>query len=308
MRHARYGRWIASAVTAMFLMAGAHSASAATVGPVRARAGFDEFNASAGSGFFSWAAASKAHPAHYDTFVLANGRRIKVNPAGTEAFGGGIDGNVLVYTQFRPEDGNDIKLFDLATRTRRNLPDVNTNALEDHPTISGDWILFTRGARGKSTRVLLYNRATGQTRRIAAVTGAHKFVYSGQLNGNLAVWGKVTPAGEDVFLYDIETTAKERIPRPAAVFAQYNPAVTEDGTVYFQRSGNRCGGNVRIMRKPVDKPSKRLVRLAPRADGGYMYAQGKPDGSTVVFFNRRKCASADETADNSWDIYKIQGA
>src|SRR5262249_37551875 len=69
--------------------------------PVRTSAA-DEYDPSSQGEWFSWAQASHAHPNHPNVFVQqGSGPRIKVNAPGTSAYESGIDGNTLVYYEYR---------------------------------------------------------------------------------------------------------------------------------------------------------------------------------------------------------------
>ena len=71
-----------------------------------------------------------------------------MNPKNTQAYGGGIDGTRLLYQLIRGRfaDRSDLRLFDLQARRLAKLPaGINTQNWECCGTISGDWILFSRG-------------------------------------------------------------------------------------------------------------------------------------------------------------------
>jgi hypothetical protein len=57
-------------------------------------------------------------------------------------------------------------LYDTRGRDYTNLPLIDRGGSAAHPTISGAWILYTKGARNRQTRVRLYNLVTGETRRL----------------------------------------------------------------------------------------------------------------------------------------------
>jgi hypothetical protein len=88
--------------------------------------------------------------------------------------------------------------------------------------------------------VLLYNRTTGKLKQLASSSASNGYVYTGQVNGTWATWGRVTPHGQDVYLYRIGAKTSTLIARPAGVFAQYDPAVTANGTVYFEQTTAAC--------------------------------------------------------------------
>jgi len=285
-------------------IAGEPWASASSPIAVKAAKGIDEYEGAANGQLLSWTQNTKSHPNHYDVYLRSGGSTRKVNAAGSQGFGGGIDGNYLVYDQYTSRAGDNLFVFHIDSRTRTMLHDVDTPGPEYHPTISGDWILFPRGTRGKTTRVLLYNRSNHQVRQLAQITGSGKYVYSGQVNGDFAVWGRVTPNSQDVFLYRIATGTFARVAH-AGWYALYDPAVLPDGTVYYQRSRNGCGLHTQIVRRDSHNVTTVLVRLPNLVDGGYMYADGPEAGSAAAYYTTVKCKDRTSLVPNSADIYKL---
>jgi hypothetical protein len=110
-----------------------------------------------------------------------------------------------------------------------------------------------------------------------------------------------------VYLYNIQTQLAQKLPRPSTIFAQYNPAVTSEGTVYFQSSGNRCGLNAKIESQPWAGPRTVLLDLPNLVDGGYMFAT-EESGNVTVLFNCARCKSRSEFRRVPWDIYKFVDA
>jgi hypothetical protein len=260
----------------------------------------DEYAPAADGAWFTWTQSSHTHPNRFNVFARRNsGPKIKVNPAGTDGAGGGIDGSTLVYGQSRGNIAGDIRKFNLKTHRRSDFPSkVSSRWHEYHPTISKPWVLFSRYiSTTRTTKVFLFNMKTGALRMLGAERGRHREVYSGQVNGDYAAWGRVRPGGQDVFLYRISTKENTRLPRP--VFAQYHPAVAADGTIYYERSGNACGASVSLIRKPPDGSAAVLHTFPDGIDGGYGYVQERTDGTLHWFFVQVKCRSG------RWDIYKV---
>ncbi len=103
-----------------------------------------EQNSAASQGYFAWARVS-AHNA--DAFVKPDGApKIRMNRPNTDSFAVAIDDTTAVYDVFAESVGNvNLKMFDVLTQTRSNPPTgVNTSQHEYRPSISGDWLLFTR--------------------------------------------------------------------------------------------------------------------------------------------------------------------
>jgi hypothetical protein len=67
-----------------------------------------------------------------------------VNAPRTNGANGEIDGDWLVYQQFK-RGASDLKFFDLSSKRRSNPPrGVNTDQWEYWPSFSGQWLLFGR--------------------------------------------------------------------------------------------------------------------------------------------------------------------
>jgi hypothetical protein len=261
----------------------------------------DESTPAADGPWFSWTQWSHAHPSHYNVYVRrGSGRTIKVNLAGTKGGGGGIDGVTLVYDQHKGNIAGDIRKFNLKTHRRSNFPaKVSTRWHEYHPTISGSWVLFTRyfSTATPKTKVLLYNTHTHVLRTLGSDSGRHRYVYSGQVNGDYAAWSRIRPGGSDVYLYRISAQTNTKIPR--LVHDQYNPSVAADGTIYYFRSGNECGATVKLVRYPLGGPATVLYSFPAGVDGGYQYVQERADGSLHTFYGRVSCRNF------RWDIHKV---
>jgi hypothetical protein len=288
------------AALAAALAAGSASASAALTPMVVLTTRVDEYAPAVDGEWFSWTQQSKAHPSHYDVFVRRESEsKIRVNPAGTEGGSGGIDGRRLVFYQHKGISAGDIRKFNLLTHRRSDFPSkVSTRWDEYHGTISGPWVLFSRYmSTTRTTKVLLFNMHTGALRTLASDSGRYRYVYSGDVNGDYAVWGRVRPSGQDVFLYRISTKTNTVLPR--VVFAQYDPTVASDGTVYFQRSGNECGANVSLIRYPLDGPATVISTFPVGVDGGFGTVDERSDGSLHWYFGRVNCRN------DNWDIYKV---
>jgi Divergent InlB B-repeat domain len=267
--------------------------------PVRTSSA-DEYSPASEGAWLSWAQESHRSDTWPDVFVRRGSEpKLKVNAPRTDGAGGGIDGETLVYYEFRGRHAGDIRKFNLSTHRRSNFPpSVSTRWDEFHPTISGYWVLFTRYISStKTTKVILFNRQTGALRLLGSEKGANRRVYSGQVNGDFAVWGRVRPSGQDVFLYQISTKMNTTIPRH--VFAQYNPAVAEDGTVYYARSGFECGESVALVRYPIGGPATALHSFPPGIDVGYGYVDEQTNGTLHWLFGQFKCRNY------RWDVYKV---
>ena len=116
--------------------------------PVLAAAASEEGPAASGD-WLAWMQSAKANfsPPRSRTavFVQRNGKAIRVNPRGTYAQTGGIDGNQLVM-QITAGGRSRLALYDLATRKLRYLPAyINSGAWLWRPDIDGHRILYVVG-------------------------------------------------------------------------------------------------------------------------------------------------------------------
>src|SRR5215471_19184269 len=261
----------------------------------------DEYAPSSQGAWLSWTQASHAHPNHPAVFVQSgSGPKIRVNAPGTNGEESSIDGQTLVYYEWKGDYAGDIRKFDLRTHRRSNFPaKVSTVWDEYEPTISGPWLLFTRYFDStQTTKVLLYNMQTHALRTLGTDKGRHRWVYSGQVNGDYAAWGRIRPSGQDdVYLYRISTKTNTTIPRVG--FSQYNPSVTSDGTIYYGRSGNACGKTVSLVRYAPGGVTTVLHDYPAGTDVGYIYADEQTDGSLQVLYNQLSCRT------HRSDIYKV---
>ena len=242
------------------------------------------------------------HPSRFDVYVKPAGMaRYKVNNRG-QAQVGGIDGTTLIYQTIRNGQSN-LRLFDLVSHVRSTPAGVNTKRWEYRATISGDWILFGRiwGSRAPASfQVVLHNTNTAETRVLAQrIKRRHRTLDAGQVNGDFATWDQAnfqTPSS-NVFLYQISTAAKTRIPGPTGKL-QYYPAVTPDGNVFYVRSGNGCGKHVvlREYSSGIDTP---LAVLPSGYDVFKTFAVDEGGGVTSLYFDRYQCSTGKA------HIYKI---
>jgi hypothetical protein len=253
----------------------------------------NEESPSAAPHYFAWVQNSRSHPRLYNLYAQHDGRtRYRVNPRGTQAgLGTGIDGTTLVYTQTHRAKSS-VMMFDLQTKHRFPPPaGVNTPALEDEPTISGDWLLFHRLEQGSSPgeQVILRNVHTGETRTIASVRGRVAQLEAGQVNGDWAVFTKtVNGTRFNVWLYQISTKTLTLVPNPRDK-VHSAAAVNPFGTVYFEESGSRCGSNATVEVYPIGGPMITAGTLRPGIDmfHPFVFEHGSTDS---FLFAKLHCA------------------
>ena len=252
-----------------------------------------ELEPAASSTFEAWTEARIGRRGfHSNVYARAiGGDRFKVNPAGTGAFTGGIDGSTLAYDR----DG-DIALFDLSTRTELDVPNgVNTErGAEFSPSISGSHLLFVR-FRGNRSSVVLFDMPAGTSTVLysKANTDRRVFnVFAGQVNGNYAVWHQDTFSAQDqlldadVYFHDIAAKTTARLANPEGT-VQYAPSVSAVGTVYFGRSGFGCGLDTQLVQQTLAGTESILYDFPDGRDFASSYALD--GGATQVYFDRGRC-------------------
>jgi hypothetical protein len=226
--------------------------------------------------YLIWTQNSTGRPNHYNAWggPLDASSRFRLNATGTAGFTGGLDPdeNVAIYQQV--DDGRStLFTIDLDTRLRTKLPSpVNSPSWEWAPRISNGYYLFQRDANGRTT-LYLYDRTALTLTQLHSVDFDNVFMFSGMVGESYATWS-VCGRACNAFVYDIAAHDKTKLPVPLGKH-QYAPAVDEDtGTVYFVRSGDSCGSNVGIYRRPVDlSTTAQLVKALPAGiDTGWTLA------------------------------------
>jgi hypothetical protein len=251
--------------------------------------------------WFAWTQSPAAYPNRVNVYaedVPVDGAGVfRVNPAGTRAWAGGIDGNTLAYQEIANGQSN-IRLYDLSAKMRSTHPYINTLQWEWRPTISGEWILFGRQSRTSAAeKILLHNTLTHITRTLASTTRSDYALYPGQVNGNWATFTACTPRC-NVRRYNISLDNTSPIPKPSTVAHQYADSVTDDGTVYFAASGSGCGVNVKIVRYRLSDGRVVLSSVSSGKDIFFTSTSEELDGSHV-YYDRIACSTG------AANIYKI---
>jgi hypothetical protein len=242
---------------------------------------------------------------------IGSDEAFRVNPPGTFAFTGGVDGSTMVYQLSDPREAKpDLAMMDLDTRTALDVPEgVNTRRVEYAPTISGDHILFGRGIR-RGASVVLFDTSTGESEVLYARrhTDRRSFdVVPTQVNGNFAVWQQAIYnargrfLGGDVWLYDIAAGSSTRIPSDREVW-EYGPSVSADGTMYFGRSNLSCGENAEVIQRLPDGSESTLYTMRSGEDFNFSFAVDDTNGTTDVYFDMGSC-----TGDDWGNIWKLPG-
>ena len=251
-----------------------------------------EFQPVRGDDFLAWQQNTRANPGKYDVFArpIEGGGRFQVNPERLHAANGDIDGDLLVYQQFKRRRSQ-IRFFDLVSRDHSSPPSgVNTKQWEYWPSMSGPWLLFGRLYDSGKRRIILFDLTDGTSQRLDRTRGANAFLAPGQVSGDYAVWHRCTRRSCNVVRYHIPDATKTQIPNPGG--RQYSPSVTAAGTVYFARSSGECGEGVRLIRRPLDGESQVVARIQSGDDIGSTNTYVDGQGITTLLYDQFDCARA----------------
>jgi hypothetical protein len=293
---------VLAAVVAPVLAAGTASA----VVPVKVRATLRlEIQPAASIDHLAYSEATRARPARFNLFVKpSTAARFRVNPPGTVAFTGSIDGTTLVFWQRTLLGLGQIKFLDLISRVVTNPPvGVNTPRHETNPELSGEWLAFTRSPRRalSSPRRLILHHLTDSSQRLLDI-GTDAYVQSGGLAGGYVAWTRCRFLNRcNTWLYDIAAASKRRLPNPLGR-SQFAVSVTSDGTVYYAESGTiLCAPRkiVRFWRQPLVGARQFIGTLARGRDPAVTSPVLLADGSVEVFFDRFDCRTG------AADLYKF---
>jgi hypothetical protein len=239
-------------------------------------------------------------------------RRIEASGQG-EANGFDPSSDKILFTQWDAATNGNLFFYDLSTKGRTKVPDVNTAYWEWDGRISSSFILFLRDRKTNGVwygDVLLYRRATGATRTLKSYRWSQIDVLNtGSVGERYATW---SVCGEDAewcsaVVYDDVAKAVRTIPTKNGR-RQYAPVVDElNGTVYFTRlGGSTWCRDVNVWRLPVDAlggaPTK-VIALPDGADTGWTssLSANEATGDVDYFLERYVCSK------NTGDIYVAAG-
>ena len=296
----RAARTVAAAVVAVMFLTVPAMGSATGIIATKA----DEFNPAATDTYIAWNVYVHKHYVVYAKQF--GGTRFRVNPKGTQAWVGSIDGTTLTYQQFSfSTNTSDIYTYDLGTNARAKIGSpVSTSRWEYDGSASGEWVMFARYYRNDDRKIFLYNTTTLELRPLAATSGRRWQLRADQINGNYAVWEKVLVrhgqlAGCNIFLYDILGATATKLDNPNER-CQYAAAVNPVGTVYFARSGFGCGRNVFLRQEPLGASATTIVNFADNHDVSNLYALDNGDTTTDVYYDPYRCGGSYQA-----DIVKV---
>jgi hypothetical protein len=83
---------------------------------------------------------------------------------------------------------DNLKMYDIATQSRSELPEINPGLHEAHPSLSGDWLLFTRSKPGDWQKVILFNLSTWEHRVLFRSALGRQTLQGDQVNGDWATF------------------------------------------------------------------------------------------------------------------------
>ena len=281
---------VVPALALAFLVLGSGFASAEVSDRAVRSSAHDERTPVAGGGYLAWAENHPDHPRQYGVYVKRfDGVPHRVNPEGTNAFAGGIDGGTLVYQQ-ASGGRSGIRFYDLGTGRSRQAPAaVNSgDARQFGPSLSGRWLLFTRQFSEPTVwKILLYDLDSGRMRTLGRYSGPYaRFAQSGQVAGDWATWQICSPYCK-VFEYRISTRQTWFVPNPEQRF-HYAPAVTDDGTVYYAVSHAACG-SVTVERYRPGGTGVTVAALPEHTDLSFMSARERRDGHVELLYDATSC-------------------
>jgi hypothetical protein len=293
---------VAACLAAVALALGSPVTAGSALEPVRTSRGTERMPAAA-EGYLAW---SQVVNRVQHVFARAGSAApFRVNPVGTHAATGGIDGSMLLYQEFKPrQNKSDLWLMDLATQERGNPIAPNTGAWEYWPDMDGNHYLFGRWFRSTGRdEVELLDVGALVSRTLAAVRG-RRDVNPGQVAGDHAVWEKFAWNRDrftdcEVYIHDIPFQTTERLANPGDR-CQYAPSVSPDGTVYYARGPYACGRGVKIMAYPPGGPTTQIATLPRGTDLWSTYASVLSDNTTEVFLDPFRCRRPARQ-----DIYKV---
>lgn len=288
------------------MLASTAAPAGAATGPQRILAGpQDQILPSVNDTYLIWSENSASFPNRFHAFGKVRGTtgRFRLNPAGTRGYAGGIDPDQdrAIYQHIDGE-ASDLYTISLVTLRRAKLPSpINTDRWEWGPRISNAFYLFARDASSRTT-LFLYDRVAHTMEALASFDLTRYYTAPGTVGERYATWSVCGPLSCRAFVHDTETGQTRKISAPDGK-SRYAPIVDEaEGSVFFVRSGSRCGSAVQIMRLPVadlGSAPKNLVSLPDGVDVGYRMSLDRVGARVDLWFSRHACAS------HQGDIYRL---
>jgi hypothetical protein len=218
------------------------------------------------------------------------GRAVRVNPPGTLAQTGGIDGGSLVL-QISRHGRSRLARYDLERHRLSYLPAyVNDGAWLWRPDVDGHRLLYGAIVAGHAQslryEIRLADLSTRSVRVLARLDGHADYAAPGQLRGAWATWVACPDNVCNVWRENLETRRAEAAPDPDYLrHSQFGPAVDGRGTVYFGRLLSPC--DKAEIRRWDGTHDKRVLRLPAHVAFQYAYLA---KGSKRLYFDLVGCA------------------
>ncbi len=236
--------------------------------------------------------------------ALAGGSAFALADASSSMFSGGMDGDTLIFQRWDSKD-SDQMLYDIAGDDESRAPGVNTKYWEWGGSMSEDLILFARNnssqRRDYWQKGFLYDMQAQEMDLVfRARAGSKMWTFPEQVNGNFATWYRCGRDSCTLFRHDVAADVTTKI--PASGTWQYAPSIGPDGTEYYVRSGNQCGQNVKIARRPVGGPESVIESIPSGWDVGNTFAYTDGSSVTHLYFDLVDCDTGRA------DVYVIDGA
>ena len=112
-----------------------------------------------------------------------------------------IDGDSIVWMQYRQCCAWDLVHFDLQTRTTMSITTDGPLNTEHWPDVSGDWVVWNNGSL-QSGDIRAYNMAT--TEHVTVTQDSFAQWYP-KIDGNLLTWTDDRNGNRDIYGFDLET-------------------------------------------------------------------------------------------------------
>jgi beta propeller repeat protein len=150
-----------------------------------------------------------------------------------------IEGDSIVWMNYRPCCGTDLLHFDLSSRTTISITNDGWQNTEYWPDVSGDWVVWNNGS-SQNGDIHAYNMAT--TEHVTVTQDSFAQWYP-KIDGNLLTWtdSRRGPQYRDIYGFDMET----RQEFPLVVSSQ--PAYAQD-----------IDGNILTWYESINGPASRI--------------------------------------------------
>lgn len=201
---------------------------------------------------------------------------------------GALDGNRLVYQEFTRRRSN-IKVMNLATRRAHGVGKVNTRHWEFWPRMEGSRFLFVRRMNGTGKQKLIFANTARGSSRVLATAAPRGYLLPGQINGDYLTWGEFR-SGQLAKIKRLQISTGRTITIPNNGAYNWGSSVTRQGTVYFSRSGRRCGTNTAFFRwRPGDGVTQ-VIDFPNGVDMASSFVFETAEGKIQVFHDRHVCS------------------